>query len=64
MEKASEIISIRVPLKIKQEYDALSDIDKKHLKRMLLETTARYCFAKNHYDPEIYFHGWKEEELI
>ena len=62
MDKCNESISIRVPLKIKEEYEQLSEIDRKHLKQIVLEHMARYCWAKNHYDKNYYFGTDTNEE--
>ena len=64
MDKCNELISLRVPIKIKEEYDQLSDIDKKHLKRIVLEHMARYCWAKNHFDPNYYFSEDTKEDIL
>lgn len=64
MDKCNELISLRMPIKIKEEYDQLSDIDKKHLKRIVLEHMARYCWAKNHFDPNYYFSEDMKEDIL
>lgn len=64
MDKCNELISIRVPLKIKDEYDQLSDVEKKHLKWIILEHMARYCWAKNHYDSNYYFADVIKEDIL
>ena len=59
-DKCVEVISLRVTPLIKKEYDELNEIDRKHLKRMILNTMARFCWSTNHYDSKFYFDDGEE----
>jgi hypothetical protein len=54
-EKYTEMISVRVTPLLKHEYETLNEEAKKHLKKLLLNDLAKFCWSQHHYDKSFYF---------
>lgn len=55
MDKCTEVLSLKVTPTIKEEYEALSEKEKKQAKQLILDKLTRYLWAVNHYDHSYYF---------